>query len=47
MIAKDSVNQIYDLIPLENVRNEYCEMVASVNSAWSLVRDKLKDHGET
>ena len=30
---------------LENVRKEYCEMVASVQSAWLLVRDKLETHG--
>ena len=29
----------------ENVRREYQEMVASVQIAWGLVRDKLKDHG--
>ena len=29
----------------ENERNEYRKMVASVQSAWNLVRDKLKDHG--
>ncbi|CAI8027543.1 E3 ubiquitin-protein ligase rnf213-alpha [Geodia barretti] len=30
----------------ENLLNEYQKMVASVQRAWLLVRDKLKDHGQ-
>jgi hypothetical protein len=30
----------------ENMRKEYYEMVASVQSAWLLVRDKLKNHAQ-
>ena len=33
------------VVILENMRKEYYEMVASVQSAWFLVRDKLKNHG--
>ena len=29
----------------ENVRNEYHQMVDSVQKAWSLVGDRLRDHG--
>lgn len=29
----------------EHMRNEYKRMVASLQKAWNLVRDTLKDHG--
>ena len=31
----------------ENVQREFQDMVASVQSAWNLIKDKLKDNGRT
>ena len=33
------------LLHSENIRNEYQEMVESLQKAWELVGDKLRDHG--
>ena len=39
-------NTYYILFGAETLQNEYQDMVASVQYAWTLVREKLKDHGD-
>ena len=36
---------VWQLLPAEDLRMEYQHMVESIQKAWSLVGDKLKEHG--